>query len=44
MAKYDGLTREEICEMGNWDLTKYNSIQKRLRRGLNQHISNGRGT
>ena len=44
MAKYDGLSPDEICEMGNWDRTKYNSVQKRLRRGLNQRFPNGRET
>ncbi len=44
MAKYDGLDPDEICEMENWNRTKYNSVQKRLRRGLNQHLPNGRET
>jgi len=44
MAKYDGLSPDEICEMGNWDRTKYNSVQKRLRRALNQRFPNGRET
>jgi DNA-directed RNA polymerase specialized sigma24 family protein len=44
MAKDDGLSPDEICEMGNWDRTKYNSVQKRLRRGLNQRFPNGRET
>ena len=44
MAKYDGLSPDEICEMGNWDRTKYNTVQKRLRRGLNQRFPNGRET
>jgi len=44
MAKYDGLSPDEICEMENWDRTKYNSVQKRLRRGLNQRFPNGRET
>lgn len=44
MAKYDGLNPDEICEMENWDRKKYNSVQKRLRRGLNQRFPNGRET
>lgn len=44
MAKYDGLDPDEICEMENWNRTKYNSVQKRLRRGLNKHFPNGRET
>jgi DNA-directed RNA polymerase specialized sigma24 family protein len=44
MAKYDGLGPDEICEMENWNRTKYNSVQKRLRRGLNQRFPNGRET
>lgn len=42
MAKYDGLSPDETCEIENWDRTKYNSVQKRLRRGLNQRFPNGR--
>lgn len=44
MAKYDGLKPDEICETAGWDRTKYNSVQKRLRRGLNQRFPNGRKT
>jgi DNA-directed RNA polymerase specialized sigma24 family protein len=44
MAKYDGLNPDEICEMENWDRKKYNSVLKRLRRGLNQRFPNGRET
>ena len=41
MARCDGLSPDEVCDMG-WGRTKYNSVQKRLRRGLNQRFPNGR--
>ncbi len=39
---YEGLTPTEICELWEWDRTKYGSVQKRLRRSLNKHYPNGR--
>jgi DNA-directed RNA polymerase specialized sigma24 family protein len=44
MAKCDGLSPDEICETEGWDRTKYNAIQKRLRRALNKRFPNGRET
>ncbi len=42
MAKYEGLNPSEICNINKWDRTKYNTIQKRLRRTLNRRFPNGR--
>jgi len=42
MGLYDGLTPDEICELGEWDRKKYSSVQRRLRRSLNKHYPNGR--
>ncbi|MDO9103671.1 MAG: sigma-70 family RNA polymerase sigma factor [Methylovulum sp.] len=40
--KLDELTPSEICEKENWDKTKYNAVNKRLRRALNKRFPNGR--
>jgi len=42
MGIYDGCTPNEICELGDWNKTKYSSIQRKLRRSLNKHYPNGR--
>lgn len=44
MAKCDGLGPDEVCEIEGWNRTKYNSVQKRLRRALNKRFPNGRET
>lgn len=41
MGLYDGLTPDEICETNCWNHTTYNSVRKRLRRKLNNHLPNG---
>lgn len=41
MGICDGLTPDEICDTANWSRTTYNSVRKKLRRGLNKHFPNG---
>lgn len=41
MARCDGLSPDEVCALEGWNRTKYNSVQKRLRRTLNKHFPNG---
>jgi DNA-directed RNA polymerase specialized sigma24 family protein len=42
MGLYDGYDPDEICEINGWDRTTYNTVRKRLRRGLNKHFPEGR--
>jgi DNA-directed RNA polymerase specialized sigma24 family protein len=42
MARCDGLSPDEVCGIEDWNRTKYNSVQKRLRRTLNKHFPNGK--
>lgn len=42
MARCDGLSPDEVCDTAGWNRTKYNSVQKRLRRVLNKHFPNGK--
>jgi RNA polymerase sigma-70 factor (ECF subfamily) len=42
MGIYDGLNPDEICKTANWSRTTYNSVRKKLRRGLNNHFPLGR--
>lgn len=42
MGICDGLTPDEICKTANWNRTTYNSVRKKLRRGLNNHFPKGR--
>lgn len=44
LGKCEGLKPDEVCSTWEWDRTKYDTVQKRLRRGLNQHFPNGRIT
>lgn len=44
MGLQDGYEPDEICEMEGWDRKKYNSIRKKLRRGVNSNFSEGRQT
>lgn len=42
MARYDELSAVEICETTGWNRTQYETVNKRLRRGLNKRFPNGR--
>lgn len=42
MGLYDDYDPDEICDINNWDRTTYNTIRKRLRRGLDKHFPEGR--
>lgn len=44
MGLHDGLNPEEICKLGNWDTKTYNTIRKRLRRGVMNNFPDGRQT
>lgn len=39
---YEEFSPDEICEYAEWNRTKYNTVQKRLRRGIDKHFPNGR--
>ncbi|MCI0562397.1 MAG: sigma-70 family RNA polymerase sigma factor [Nitrososphaera sp.] len=42
MGLYDDYAPDEICGINHWDRITYNSIRKRLRRGLDKHFPAGR--
>lgn len=44
IEKDEGKSPDEICKSLGWNRTKYDSVQKRLRRSLNKHFPNGRET
>lgn len=44
MGLHDGLSPEEICKLENWSIKTYNTIRKRLRRGIMNNFPNGRQT
>ena len=42
MARFEGKTPNECCEIADWDITKYYTVSKRLRRALKNRFTNGR--
>lgn len=42
MARCDGLSPDEVCDTAGWNRTKYDTVQKRLRRALNKRFPNGK--
>ncbi len=42
MGIYDSYNPDEICETAGWDRKTYDTVRKRLRRGLNKHFPEGR--
>jgi len=43
MGEMDGLSAEEIRELGDMDRTRYNTTRKRIRRKLNKHFTYKKG-
>lgn len=42
MGLFDDYAPNEICDINQWDRTTYDTIRKRLRRGLDKHFPGGR--
>lgn len=44
MGLADGYERNDICEITGWDRTTYDTVRKRLRRGVDRKFPGGRQT